>query len=74
MVVLTFFLKLGDKVKGSAQYRIRTNMHQTLTKKFLDLMTEYQEVQTKYKNKYRERVERQYKIGMLGFLAGKQNL
>jgi t-SNARE complex subunit (syntaxin) len=37
-------------------------MHGTLTKKFLDLMQEYQEVQTKYKNKFRERVERQYKI------------
>jgi len=47
---------------GTAQHRIRTNMHQTLTRKFLDLMQEYQEVQTKYKNKYRERVERQYKI------------
>jgi len=37
-------------------------MHGTLTRKFLDLMQEYQEVQTKFKNKYRERVERQYKI------------
>jgi len=48
--------------KGSAQFRIRTNMHGTLTKKFIDLMSEYQEVQNKYKNKYKERVERQYKI------------
>jgi len=54
--------QLEKSVKGTAQYRIRTNMHQTLTRKFLDLMQEYQEVQTKYKNKYRERVERQYKI------------
>jgi t-SNARE complex subunit (syntaxin) len=54
--------KMGNNTKGTAQYRIRTNMHGTLTRKFLDLMSEYQEVQTKYKNKYRERVERQYKI------------
>jgi len=54
--------QLEKSAKGTAQYRIRTNMHQTLTRKFLDLMQEYQEVQTKYKNKYRERVERQYKI------------
>jgi len=55
--------ELGSgKAKGSAEYRIRTNMHGTLTRKFLELMTEYQEVQTKYKNKFRERVERQYKI------------
>jgi len=37
-------------------------MHGTLTRKFVDLMGEYQEIQTKYKNKYRERVERQYRI------------
>jgi syntaxin 1B/2/3 len=55
--------ELESRAKGSAQYRIRANMQQTLTKKFLDLMMEYQEIQTKYKNKYRERVGRQYKIG-----------
>merc|ERR1712048_935173 len=33
-----------------------------LTRKFVDLMAEYQEIQTKYKNKYRDRVERQYRI------------
>jgi t-SNARE complex subunit (syntaxin) len=59
--------KMGNNAKGTAQYRIRTNMHGTLTRKFLDLMSEYQEVQTKYKNKYRERVERQYKIGNPNF-------
>jgi len=54
--------KLKEAERGCAQGRIRINMHGSLTKKFLDLMAEYQEVQTKYKNKYRERVERQYKI------------
>jgi len=53
--------KIAD-AKGTAEYRIKTNMHGTLTRKFLDLMAEYQEVQTKFKNKFRERVERQYKI------------
>lgn len=51
--------------KGTAEFRIRASMHGTLTKKFLDVMAEYQEIQTKYKNKFRERVERQYKIGKL---------
>lgn len=37
-------------------------MHGTLTQKFLELVQEYQEVQTTYKNKYQEKVERQYKI------------
>mmetsp|Transcript_20823 Transcript_20823/g.61600 ORF Transcript_20823/g.61600 Transcript_20823/m.61600 type:complete len:305 (-) Transcript_20823:178-1092(-) len=48
--------------QGSSEVRIRNYQHGTLTRKFVDLMAEYQEVQTKYKNKYRERVERQYKI------------
>jgi len=37
-------------------------MQGALTKKFLDLMQEYQELQTKYKNKFRERVATQYKM------------
>ena len=52
----------GRRHEGSSEARIRSNMHGTLTRKFVDLMSEYQELQTKYKNKYRERVERQYRI------------
>merc|ERR1719399_1321764 len=48
--------------EGASEARIRANMHGTLTRKFVDLMAEYQEIQTKYKNKYRERVKRQYRI------------
>ena len=48
--------------EGASEARIRSNTHGGLTRKFVDLMAEYQEIQTKYKNKYRERVERQYKI------------
>eukprot|EP00325_Prymnesiales_sp_UTEX-LB-985_P002517 CAMPEP_0174697614 /NCGR_PEP_ID=MMETSP1094-20130205/3427_1 /TAXON_ID=156173 /ORGANISM="Chrysochromulina brevifilum, Strain UTEX LB 985" /LENGTH=346 /DNA_ID=CAMNT_0015894623 /DNA_START=65 /DNA_END=1105 /DNA_ORIENTATION=+ len=48
--------------KGSSEARIRTNMHGTLTRKFVDLMKDYQELQTKHKNKYRDRVKRQFKI------------
>jgi len=47
---------------NSSEARIRANMHATLTRKFMDLMQEYQEVQTKYKEKYKETMERQYKI------------
>jgi len=52
----------ASRNKGASEARIRANMHGTLTRKFVDLMGEYQETQTKYKNKYRERVERQYRI------------
>jgi len=45
-----------------AQIKIRKNMKGALTKKFVDLMSEYQELQNKYKNKYRERVAAQYKL------------
>jgi len=55
-------LSSKDKGQEPAKIRIRQNMHSTLTKKFLELMSQYQEVQTKFKNKYRERVERQYLI------------
>ena len=48
--------------EGASEARIRSNMHGTLTRKFVDIMAEYQEIQTKYKNKYRERGERQYRV------------
>jgi len=48
--------------EGASEARIRSNMHGTLTRKFVDLMSEYQEIQTKYKNKYRERGERQFRV------------
>eukprot|EP01116_Phalansterium_solitarium_P016615 TRINITY_DN3893_c0_g9_i1.p1 TRINITY_DN3893_c0_g9~~TRINITY_DN3893_c0_g9_i1.p1 ORF type:complete len:307 (-),score=91.99 TRINITY_DN3893_c0_g9_i1:387-1307(-) len=55
--------KKSDKSDvGTAEWRVRTNMHGSLTRKFLELMAEYQELQTKYKNKYKDRVERQIKI------------
>jgi t-SNARE complex subunit (syntaxin) len=47
---------------GSSEVRIRCYQHGTLTRRFVELMSEYQAVQSKYKHKYRERVERQYKI------------
>ncbi len=39
--------------KADSESRIRNNMHSTLTKKFVQSVKEYQEMQTKYKNKYR---------------------
>ena len=38
---------------ASSQARIRGNMHNTLTRKFRDLIVEYQELQTRYKAKHR---------------------
>ena len=48
--------------KGSAEDRIRSNAYGTLTRKFIAVMREYQELQTEYRNKYKDRVERQVRI------------
>jgi len=50
------------KHASPTEVRIRANMLSTLTSKFIEVAQEYQEVQTTYKNKYKEKVERQYKI------------
>eukprot|EP00127_Corallochytrium_limacisporum_P005396 Clim_evm8s204 gene=Clim_evmTU8s204 len=47
---------------GSPDARIRTTQHATLSRKFVDVMTRYNDVQTQYKAKYTERVKRQLKI------------
>jgi syntaxin 1B/2/3 len=47
---------------GATETRMRINMHGTITRKFLSLMQEYEELQTKYKNKIRETVKRQMQI------------
>mmetsp|Transcript_16695 Transcript_16695/g.23203 ORF Transcript_16695/g.23203 Transcript_16695/m.23203 type:complete len:420 (+) Transcript_16695:38-1297(+) len=46
----------------STESRVKTSTHQMLMKNFLDIMRDYQEVQNNYKNKSRERVERQYRV------------
>jgi len=52
----------NSKAATATENRIRANMQGTLTQKFLELAAEYQEVQTNYKNKYQEMIERRYKI------------
>jgi len=53
----------NDKLSGeSAQKRIRSNMHNILSKKFIALVQEYQTRQNNYREKYRERVQRQAEI------------
>lgn len=47
---------------GNADLRLRTNQVTQLSKKFRDVMFEYQRVQEAYKLKYRQQLQRQYKI------------
>jgi len=44
------------------QKRVQTNMHSVLSEKFRSLLTEYQTLQTNYKEKCRDRVQRQAEI------------
>lgn len=47
---------------GATETRMRVNMHGTISRKFMSLMQEYEELQTKYKNKIRDTVKRQMQI------------
>lgn len=53
---------IPEEERGFASGRIRINMHGTLTKQFLDLMREYQTLQTDYKNRHRDNFERRYRM------------
>eukprot|EP00736_Rhodelphis_marinus_P006196 Rmarinus@m.7404 len=56
------FKKKTNIANHPSEVRIRENMHGTLTRKFMELMREYQEAQTKYKSQCEETVRRQFKI------------
>jgi len=45
-----------------SQKKTRTHIHNVLTQKFISLITEYQTLQNNYKEKYRERVQKQAEI------------
>ncbi|ORZ40644.1 t-SNARE [Catenaria anguillulae PL171] len=51
-----------SKNPNSSDARIRVSQHAVLVKKFTDTMTEYNEIQTKYKGKYKQRLQKQYLI------------
>eukprot|EP00123_Amoebidium_parasiticum_P007159 comp17925_c1_seq1/m.18209 comp17925_c1_seq1/g.18209 ORF comp17925_c1_seq1/g.18209 comp17925_c1_seq1/m.18209 type:complete len:302 (-) comp17925_c1_seq1:578-1483(-) len=54
--------EIPESESGMAGTRIRKQQHAALSRKFVDTMKEYNDVQTKFKSKYRERVKRQFKI------------
>jgi t-SNARE complex subunit (syntaxin) len=53
---------VSNSTNLSADQRIRMSQSSNVTKKFVETVTEYQDVQTKYKVKYKDRLERQFKI------------
>eukprot|EP00004_Rigifila_ramosa_P006631 TRINITY_DN174_c0_g1_i2.p1 TRINITY_DN174_c0_g1~~TRINITY_DN174_c0_g1_i2.p1 ORF type:complete len:284 (+),score=88.69 TRINITY_DN174_c0_g1_i2:2-853(+) len=55
--------KKNKEFQGTAaEKRIRENMHGTLTKQFMELISQYQEKQTQHNAQIREKISRQVKI------------
>mmetsp|Transcript_12608 Transcript_12608/g.21101 ORF Transcript_12608/g.21101 Transcript_12608/m.21101 type:complete len:312 (-) Transcript_12608:82-1017(-) len=54
--------KLKQNQKQTPEIRIRDNLANTLTRKFVDVMKEYQNAQTKYKTDIKKKVKRQVQI------------
>lgn len=54
--------------KSSADLRIRKTQHSTLSRKFVEVMTEYNRTQTDYRERCKSRIQRQLEISMLCFV------
>lgn len=54
--------RMKSQTKKQSEIRIRENLVNTLTRKFVDVMKEYQSVQTKYKMDIKKKVKRQVQI------------
>ena len=48
--------------KASADLRIRKTQHSTLSRKFVEVMTEYNRTQTDYRERCKGRIQRQLEI------------
>lgn len=56
--------------KSSADLRIRKTQHSTLSRKFVEVMTEYNRTQTDYRERCKGRIQRQLEISkyFMGFI------
>lgn len=54
--------QIGQKDQLSAEHRIRSTQHQMLTRKFIDVMTDYQLTQADYRDRCKARIQRQLEI------------
>jgi syntaxin 1B/2/3 len=52
----------GSSQASNTEVRLRRNMHGTLSTKFIEVLQTYNDVQTKYDAKFRERVARELKV------------
>jgi t-SNARE complex subunit (syntaxin) len=53
---------LASDPANANDVRIRISQHTALAKRFLDVMTEYKDIQKKYQDRYKQRMQRQYLI------------
>uniref|UniRef100_A0A8C3U9J5 Syntaxin N-terminal domain-containing protein n=55 Tax=Neognathae TaxID=8825 RepID=A0A8C3U9J5_CATUS len=52
--------------RSSADLRIRKTQHSTLSRKFVEVMTEYNATQSKYRDRCKDRIQRQLEISARG--------
>ena len=52
--------------KSSADLRIKKTQHSTLSRKFVEVMTEYNRTQTDYRERCKGRIQRQLEISEWG--------
>lgn len=54
--------QVGQQASLSAEHRIRTTQYQMLTRKFIEVMTDYQLTQADYRDRCKARIQRQLEI------------
>lgn len=61
------------KEPNSSEAKMRENMHAAVTRKFRDILKEYQTIQTDYKKEVREKVSRQVRLGEFSVVYHRPN-
>jgi t-SNARE complex subunit (syntaxin) len=56
--------KATNAMPKTPEYQLRKSQQSAVAKKLTEVASNYNDVQTRYKQKYKERMERQYRIGM----------
>lgn len=54
--------QIGQQEQNSAEHRIRSTQHQMLSRKFIEVMTDYQLTQADYRDRCKARIQRQLEI------------
>ncbi|XP_009697064.1 PREDICTED: syntaxin-3-like, partial [Cariama cristata] len=63
-----------DEERSSADLRIRKSQHSVLSRKFVDVMTKYNEAQVDFRERSKGRIQRQLEISIMDSQISKQAL